>query len=166
MSSEKLLFTFLLSSVIGFSLIGFAPLTIPATGLPDAPPEMRHAPDGKAGDPDAKNTVDVKFMVRGYCNAGTRIKDRKAFGGFATSDNLPKRIKSKAAKSTGECYLLAQPTIAPRFGDVQGMRLTLVNATDDAIAFEASDSRLSIVQEARDKSGLRLTRSTAVVQLS
>lgn len=33
------------------------------------------------------------------------------------------------------------------------MRLLLVNGTDDTVAFDACDSRLSIIQEAKDESG-------------
>lgn len=92
-------------------------------------------------------------MLRGYCYAGSKIQDEQALGGFGISNNMPKSIVSDNAKSSGVCYLLAQPTVVTEFAGTKGMRLVLVNATKDIIAFNACDSRLNIVQEAKNESG-------------
>jgi len=131
----------------------YPPEPVAAENLSNAPAVILHAPDAKMPRPGIKNKVSVKFMLRGYCYAGSRMKDDKALGGFGRSDNLPKKIMSHGAKSSGSCYLLAQPTVETTFGGNKGMRLALVNGTKDVIVFNASDSRLSIIQEAKDESG-------------
>ena len=113
----------------------------------------RLAPDDAKVVTDAKNTTSMNFMLRGYCFAHSSVKDEQAFGGFGKSDNLAKKISREAAKSSGEYYLLAQPTVVTDFGSAKGMRLVLVNGTDETVSFAASDSRLSIIQEAKDESG-------------
>src|SRR5262249_51406676 len=93
--------------------------TIPAVpAVPAVPPAItspddkaRVAPDNKGlpegASPD--NFVEVKEMFRGYCYAGSRIPDKKACGGFGTSDNLPQPIRVERAGASASCYLLAQP---------------------------------------------------------
>src|SRR5688572_12385010 len=48
--------------------------------------------------------VDVKFMVRGYCFAGSRIKDEQALGGFGPSDNLPWQMPKLPDDRKGQVY--------------------------------------------------------------
>jgi hypothetical protein len=115
--------------------------------------DNRHAPDDMTVTAGADNTVNVKFMLRGYCHAGSTIKDDQALGGFGRSDNMPKKIWFDKQKSSSCCYLLAQPEVVTEFGGGKGMRLVLANATRNAIAFNACDSRLYIIQEAKDESG-------------
>jgi hypothetical protein len=92
-------------------------------------------------------------MRAGGCYAGSRIEDKKALGGFGRSDNFPHRI-GKMPVRKGECYLEVRPKEAAAFAQKYvGIRLLLVNATDRAAAFQACDSRLSIVQEALDAKG-------------
>ena len=127
-----------------------------ATAKADKPvptKKTRFAPDDFKVVTDAKNTTSVNVMLRGYCFANSSVKDKQALGGFGGSDNSAKKISKEAAKSSGEWYLLAQPTVVTDIGSAKGMRLVLVNGTDETISFGACDSRLSIIQEAKDESG-------------
>jgi len=155
MFSTKLLLACLLTPITFCGHIGCSQPSAPvaAVALPTSSPDVRHSPDDASATPEIENTVNVKFMLRGYGYAGSKIKDDQALGGFGTSDNLPKSIASDLAKSSEHCYLLAQPTVVTDFAGSKGMRLTLVNATKDVVAFGASDSRLYIVQEAKSTSG-------------
>jgi hypothetical protein len=129
------------------------PKYVNASSLPTDAPETRHPPDDVAPSPDAKNTTNVKSMNSSSLRAGSKIADKKALGGFGESSNMPKKIVSPDAKSSGHVYLLAQPTVAKKLGDGKGMRLSLVNATRDTVAFDAVDGQLHIIQEAKSDSG-------------
>lgn len=97
--------------------------------------------------------VDVKFMVRGYCLAGSRV-DQQALGGFGKADNSPKKIESSELGKADAISLVAVPDEAAPFAKTyQGFRLLLLNRTKTEAPFAASDSRLSIVQEAQDANG-------------
>jgi hypothetical protein len=96
--------------------------------------------------------VDAKFMLRGYCYAGSR-EDKKAFGGYGSSDNMPKRITNQPVKP-GAVSLVALPDeVVPFAKSYRGFRLLLINGTKSEVAFYASDSQLPIVMEARDGTG-------------
>lgn len=101
----------------------------------------------------ALQEANTKFMFEGMCLAGTRIKDKTALGGFAESNNFPKPVGAmEVQKNT--VYLQANPNQPTTFAQkYKGMTLLLVNTTNSAKPFEASDSRLSIVQEAKDSQG-------------
>ncbi len=155
MCSTKLLLACLLTSITFCGLVGCSQQSAPvaAAALPNSSSDARQPPDDATATAKVKNSVNVNFMLRGYCYAGSKIKDDQALGGFGESDNMPKNITSDAAKSSGKCYLLAQPTVVTDFGKNKGMRLLLVNGTEATVAFNACDSRLYIVQEAKDESG-------------
>lgn len=98
-------------------------------------------------------SLNVNFMTRGYFYAGSR-EDKDAPGGFGTSDNMPKANSVLRSVKKGELFLLALPNEQVAFRQkYAGMKVLLVNATNEEKAFAASDSRLSIVQEALDKDG-------------
>lgn len=98
--------------------------------------------------------ANFKFMLRGYCYAASKITDTQALGGFGESDNFSRPIRPEMFVRRGECYLIARPDEATVFAKkYKGMRLLLINATSKQVAFPASDSRLPIIQEARDEHG-------------
>jgi hypothetical protein len=98
--------------------------------------------------------LKVDFMMRGYFHAGSRIEDKQALGGFGTSQNFPKAIDAKMSVSQGEISLIATPDEAAVFAEkYKGLKVVLVNGTNERVGFPASDSRLSIVQEALDRGG-------------
>ena len=120
---------------------------------PVVAPAVRLSPDGATATPDVKNTIELDYMRSGSYHASSKSIDPNALGGFGGSDNMPYKITVDGAKQSGECYLLAEPSIATDFGNEKGMRLVLVNGTEESAVFSACDSRLSIVQEAKDESG-------------
>ena len=98
--------------------------------------------------------LNVDFMLRGYFYAGSKVEDKKAFGGFGTSQNFSKAIDPNMSVRQGEISLIALPDKETVFAEkYKGMKLLLVNATNEQAAFSASDSRLDIVQEALDRDG-------------
>lgn len=104
--------------------------------------------------------VNVKFMLRGYCLAGSEIRDTEALGGFYKAPNGPREIpegmefRPAGGEGREEWYLLALPDDVTVFRkEHRGMRLLLVNPTKEVVPFSASDSRLNIVQEAKDGKG-------------
>lgn len=107
-------------------------------------------PDAARSDPAATNFISTKVMLRGYCYAGSPV-DTDAPGGFGPCDNDARAV---AGSCSGKgLYLLAQPNVVATFGKEPGMRLALVNRTRETLAFQASDSRLPIIQEAIDPHG-------------
>ncbi|MCC7419539.1 MAG: hypothetical protein IT428_04620 [Planctomycetaceae bacterium] len=96
--------------------------------------------------------ISIPFKARAICLAGSIIKDAEAPGGFGPCDNFPRRVDDES-RGRG-LYLLAQPEVPMPFSDRgMGMRLCLVNQSGLLLSFEASDSRLAIVQEALDEGG-------------
>ena len=113
------------------------------------------APDAVTGNAN-NNFMSVKEQLFGSCFAGSKIKDSTALGGFGASDNYPQPIqthKESVQESGKGLYLLAQPQVATRLGPNPGMRVVLVNRTDELLRFEAADSRIAILQEALDANG-------------
>lgn len=108
-------------------------------------------PDDVPEDPSTNNAVSVPFMTRGYCYAGSPLKDTKAPGGFGQSANAPKKVQ--AVSTSNALSLLAQPGVAMTYKGDKGMRVILINNTQDLLAFSASDSRLAVTQEAQDPDG-------------
>lgn len=101
----------------------------------------------------ALQDTDTKSMFPAMCAAGTRIQDKTALGGFGVSNNLPKPVGAMKVQNN-KVYLQANPDLPTTFAQkYRGMTLLLVNTTNSSKPFEASDSRLSIVQEALDKQG-------------
>jgi hypothetical protein len=97
--------------------------------------------------------LKVKFMLRGYCLAGSRV-DPKALGGFGGSENWPQEATYTHKGVQGRLTLLALPERFVPFAEkYDGFRLLLINRTGKETAFQASDSLLSIVQEAKDPMG-------------
>ncbi|MCE9524673.1 MAG: hypothetical protein K8R36_01305 [Planctomycetales bacterium] len=107
-------------------------------------------PDSLKNDPAARNFVSLSYQNRGYCYAASQLKDSKAPGGYAKSENVARRVETDSGRGL---YLLAEPEIVTTYDKGPGMRVVLVNQTSDLLAFKASDSRLAIIQEAQDSHG-------------
>lgn len=112
-------------------------------------------PTGPSTQPAEKLLpVNVQHMLWGYCHAGCKVKDEQAAGGYWASDNFPSAFEPKEDLREGRVYLTVDPTRRVAFAQkYKGLSLRLVNGTEQRVAFRASDSRLSIVQEARDEKG-------------
>lgn len=100
----------------------------------------------------AAEPAEFTFMLRGYCHAGNAKDDPKAIGGYGGSDNLPKPLKSAAASP--ELYLQIMDTPDVVFAEkYTGLHVRLVNGGKKTAVISASDSRISLVQEAQDADG-------------
>lgn len=98
--------------------------------------------------------LNIDFMLRGYFYAGSKIEDKNALGGFGSSENFPKALASNISFPQGKISLIALTDEETVFAEkYKGIKLLLVNTTDQQAAFSASDSRLYIVQEAIDRDG-------------
>lgn len=126
-------------------------------------PQAEHPPG-----PDLEPEVDpssperLPFFKTDRQEAGgvwvrSAVEDDKAFGGFGRSGGLPRPITDvidAARVRPGEVQLIVRgDEPAPSPGRHSGLTAYLVNATDGEVWFMASDSRLSVVQEALDGSG-------------
>lgn len=94
--------------------------------------------------------IDIQFMLRGYFYASSSIEDKDAPGGFGGSDNKAKEIsQNKLFQSTHGLKLIIDTTANVGFAErFKGQKAYLINRLGIDTAFEASDSRLSIVAEA------------------
>lgn len=105
-----------------------------------------------ASHADELKPLNAKIMVRGYCFAGGGA-DKQAFG-YGQSDNSPMKLADKQLGKEGEISLVALPTETVPFAkSYRGFRLLLINRTNSEVPFDASDSRVSIIQEALDTHG-------------
>ena len=89
---------------------------------------------------------------------GTQLSDSTALGGYGRSDNIHKKIPDNLLTDEG-LYLLAEPSVVTVVGvdndglEIRGMRVSLFNPTALIGVFNAVDSKLDIVQEAKNKDG-------------
>jgi hypothetical protein len=88
--------------------------------------------------------------------AASRIRDKKAPGGFSRCGNYPIDIGTKDLGEEGKISLIVTPDEAVLLGSHRGIALHLVNRSNRVAAFAACDSRLYIVQEALSNDGLWL----------
>jgi len=96
--------------------------------------------------------TSVDHRINGYYPAGSKVEDKNALGGFWESQNFPKTIDQNMFVRQGEIFLVALPDEETVFNKkYKGMKLLLINATKEQVAFSASDSLLYIVQEALDQ---------------
>jgi hypothetical protein len=100
----------------------------------------------------AAEPAEFTFMLRGYCIAGNAQNDPKAIGGYGGSDNLPKPLKSAA--TLPDLYLEIVEGLDVLFAEkYTGLHVRLVNGDKKVAVIPASDSRISLVQEAQDTDG-------------
>ena len=125
----------------------------PTTKQPNSKIELPPSPDGKESVQDCRNVVSVNSHLGANCYAGSKIEDGNALGGFGKSDNFPKDISNAASVARDKCYLLAQPNVPTELSVFRGMRVVLVNPTDQVKGFDASDSCLYLFQEAQKENG-------------
>lgn len=143
----------LVGSIIGLAFLAvIVAMMPPRDGMPTTDehglPDEIDSSDTKL--PATDNFTEVKFQVRALYAVCSQRPDRNALGGFGPSDNRPKRVAKPLADSL---YLLAEPEVAMPLAKGAGMRLLVVNGSKKEVAFAASDSLLSIVQQAQDESG-------------
>jgi hypothetical protein len=91
-------------------------------------------------------------MLRGYCYAGNAKDDPKAIGGYGGCENLPKPLKSPVISPGLYLEIVETPDVifAEKY---TGLHVRLVNGAKKTAVIPASDSRISLVQEAQDTDG-------------
>ena len=93
--------------------------------------------------------LNIDYMLRGSIYAGSSIEDENALGGFASSNNIPKKIESDSKHNGTNLFLKIDTTSRVVISEkYNGYSLLLINKTDTTINLEASDSRLYVVAEA------------------
>jgi hypothetical protein len=99
----------------------------------------------------AKGRLESKVMLRGYCHGDS--EEWEGLGGNARSKNRPSPLpEAERGKHQGVALVLRLEDTA-EFAGTAGFQLWLVNGTQEKQGFRASDGRLPIVQEARDREG-------------
>jgi hypothetical protein len=98
----------------------------------------------------ADNFTETKALTRGHYHVHSQRVDKDALGGFGKSTNEAHLVRQPRQAAL---YLLAEPDVVLPLGKASGMRLQLVNGTDNELSFGASDSLLHIVQQAKDTDG-------------
>lgn len=95
-----------------------------------------------------KKDLDIDFMLRGHIYAESSITDSTAAGGFADSDNLPKRITESLGISESRLFLKIDTTKTASINNkFKGYKLYIGNKSNATIKLEASDSRLYAIAE-------------------
>jgi hypothetical protein len=94
--------------------------------------------------------LNSKVMLRGYIYAGTNIVDTNAPGGFASSNNLPKKkdqLNLQFPIPAGQRLWIDTTTTFPFFEKFKGYKLYMVNSSGVIESYPASDGRLPVIAE-------------------
>lgn len=102
--------------------------------------------------PGAK-PLKVKERLGGFYSAVSKLKNTDTRDGIGVRWNWPKELANKAWGAKENVALVAFPDEHVAFGKHRGMALRLINRTKQPVDFRACDSRLYLVQEARDDKG-------------
>lgn len=95
-----------------------------------------------------KTDLNINFKLRGDKYVQTSIEDTTALGGFAKSDNLPKKYVDSLNSSEVGLILKIDINKSTSFENkYNGYKLYLINKTNNTVGLDASDSRLDIVGE-------------------
>jgi hypothetical protein len=96
--------------------------------------------------------VDVKYQIHTRYVAGGQVDERK--GGWGPSDNFPRAIRADDKFGESEKLSVVVASDEPvRLAKYQGVRLRVVNRSDERAFFSAIDSHLYLVQEALNDKG-------------
>jgi hypothetical protein len=130
----------------------------PRPGWKRAGPQATTVPDRVQGwelkppRPDAA-PVAAKTRFEGIYPVGSRLPDKEAIGGFGPCDNYSFDLGGKEWGMDGEVSLVAFPDEPVAYFKYRGIAVRLINRTGETASFPACDSRLFLVQEARDSAG-------------
>ena len=99
--------------------------------------------------------LNVDFMLHGYFFAKTGTRNSPTPDDFGPSLNRAKPIPAEMPVRYSVLSLVARPDEETVFaGKYKGLKVLLVNGTNERLTFAAQDSRLDIVQEAQNEWGL------------
>ncbi|HET6202734.1 MAG TPA: hypothetical protein VFI25_08015 [Planctomycetota bacterium] len=92
--------------------------------------------------------------LRGYAYVGSKVRDREALGGYWASAYLPGPVPGYVRVRPGGVRVVARIDDLTGFrGRYRGMRVLVVNAGRERVSFDAQDSRIDLLQEARVEKG-------------
>lgn len=92
--------------------------------------------------------LNIDFMLRGHIYASSSIPDTQALGGFASSDNFPRKISDSTSFPEAGFFLkIDTGRVLPLNGKFNGYAFYMVNKSDTTIKLNASDSRLPVIAE-------------------
>jgi len=97
----------------------------------------------------AQECLNVDYKVRGYFYAGTAEQDTISPGGFAGCSNTPKPLLQKLrSRSTADALQILVTDEATNFTEqYKGMKVYVVNTTENTIGLGAQDSRLKLKRQ-------------------
>ncbi|HVK83384.1 MAG TPA: hypothetical protein VM513_04705 [Kofleriaceae bacterium] len=123
-----------------------SPVAPPVTNTVGAPtPAVRTSP---------YPPVDIPFMARGYFFASSELDH--GLGGNGTFDNAPRpnTLLADVPGARSGLYVAVLPdSVAPFEQKFDGVRVVVVNDSLMPVPFQAQDSRLEILHEAKDEHG-------------
>lgn len=108
-----------------------------------------------SSEAEENKVLDIDFMMRGYNYTSSDHKEGlDGFGGWGQSDNKSKEIVNKSLLNNSGLKLIIDTTQETKWNKVyKGYNLFVVNSTDDTLYFDAQDSRIDLVLQAKDNKG-------------
>jgi hypothetical protein len=97
--------------------------------------------------------VTADAMMPGIYPVGSRKRDLSALGGFGPCDNYSVDIENEGWGKSGELSLVAFPDEDVAYFKHQGIALRVLNRSWSTVTFEACDSELALVCEAKNSEG-------------
>ena len=98
------------------------------------------------------NEVKATAMLPSEYNVRSQHSGGGAF--FGVAGEMPTKVSDKERLDGNRLGLVASPAEVRRFGQhLRGMRLIIVNGTNDVVRLLARDSSIAVVQEAQDATG-------------
>ncbi len=99
--------------------------------------------------------LNIDYMMRGYFYASSPYKEELAgFGGWGGSHNEFKKIQAKDMFPKEQFNLIVHKPTQRDTGLEEKSKLYIVNNREDTIYFNAQDSRLYLLLQAKDKQGV------------
>ncbi|MBX2844903.1 MAG: hypothetical protein KTR13_01725 [Saprospiraceae bacterium] len=99
--------------------------------------------------------MNINHMNRGYFYASAPVvKQYAGFGGWGGSDNEYKPFPQEQAFEENRLSIQIDTSSIVSFYGYKGYQLIISNATTDTLFFDAQDSRLDMIIQARNKFGI------------
>ncbi len=107
--------------------------------------------------PAALKRLNIDYMNRACYTASSLYEDEKysrGYGGWAGSANIPVKMVKQDKFQTKTLSIVVDTTLRDTFAkEFYGVKCYVVNDTKEAIEFNASDSKLSMLLQAMDAQG-------------
>lgn len=109
--------------------------------------------EGKDFQPDGE-TLNIDYMNEGYFRAGSPPQNKSdKYGGWATSGNMYLPVKKEIPVLKNNLQLFIDTMHVTDWHGYKGYAVYLSNASGDTAYFQAEDSRLPVVLQAKNKKG-------------